>query len=122
MYRSVSSTVVTVCAFNPSCFLRNVSMSTSITSSPGLSTTAALKELDGSGIQVAQSALQLLYLKVLQLQLHFRDTNRFSRLGEYRSAYNRRKFRIRRETDVVGHVNGTFGGFGGIRHRTSLSG
>jgi predicted DNA-binding transcriptional regulator AlpA len=71
MYRSVSSTVVTVCAFNPSCFLRNVSMSTSITSSPGLSTTAALKELDGSGIQVAQSALQLLYLKSFNFNCTF---------------------------------------------------
>jgi hypothetical protein len=35
MNRSVSSTFVTVCAFSPSCFLRNVSISTSILFFPG---------------------------------------------------------------------------------------
>ena len=52
MNSSVSSTFVTVCAFNPSCFLMNVSMSTSI---PFLSWLCAttLKRLDGSGFHTA---------------------------------------------------------------------
>src|ERR1700686_3646439 len=48
MNLSVSSTFVTVWAFNPNCFLRNVSMSTSILFLGGLH--HALKELDESGI------------------------------------------------------------------------
>ena len=51
MNRSVSSTFITVWAFNLNCFLRNVSISTSILSSRGGACTTALKELDESGIQ-----------------------------------------------------------------------
>jgi hypothetical protein len=63
MYSSVSSTLVTVCAFNPNCFLMNVSMSTSI---PLLSgpPTAALNRLDESRIQASRSAAKLLHLKL----------------------------------------------------------
>jgi hypothetical protein len=62
MYRSVSSTVVTVWAFNPSCFLMNVSMSTSIPLLSGLPR-AALNTLDESRIQASRSEAKLLHLK-----------------------------------------------------------
>ena len=63
MYCSVSSTLVTVCAFNPSCFLMNVSMSTSIPLLSGLPR-AALKGLDESRIQASRSVAKLLHLKL----------------------------------------------------------
>jgi len=77
MNRSVSSTLVTVCAFNPSCFLRNVSTSTSI---PSLSVavTTALKGLDGLGIQAAHTAGNLLYLKPFNFNCTFGIRTLFS--------------------------------------------
>src|ERR1035437_9241891 len=86
MYRSVSSTFVTVCAFNPSCFLRNVSISTSISSSLGPSTTA-LKELDGSGIQAAHSAGNLLHLKPFNFNCTFGIRTIFSVTLHHRYVY-----------------------------------
>jgi hypothetical protein len=70
MYRSVSSTLVTACDFNPSCFLMNVSMSTSI---PLLSgpPTAALKRLDEARIQAGRSEAKLLHLKLFNLNYTF---------------------------------------------------
>ena len=71
MYRSVSSTFVTVCDFNLNCFLRNVSTSTSIRLPFGGLITTALKGLDESGIQAAYSDGNLLYLKPFNLNCTF---------------------------------------------------
>src|ERR1700745_2092117 len=83
MNRSVSSTFVTVCAFNPSCFLRKVSISTSILFFSGAvnNTPQRIRWIGDSGRpfcrQPAASA-------TLQLQLHFWDTNL---MDEARLAY-----------------------------------
>src|ERR1035441_8272233 len=76
MYLSVSSTLVTVCAFNLSCFLRNVSMSTSI-----LFLSVAVHH-SPQKIRCIGDSNQPLHRqpaasKTLRLQLHFRDGNRF---------------------------------------------
>src|ERR1035441_8444038 len=77
MYLSVSSTLVTVCAFNLSCFLRNVSMSTSI-----LFLSVAVHH-SPQKIRCIGDSNQPLHRqpaasKTLRLQLHFRDGNPFS--------------------------------------------
>jgi hypothetical protein len=59
MNLSVSSTFVTVWAFNPNCFLRNVSMSTSTLFLGGVH--QALKELDESGIHRTHFKRKSLY-------------------------------------------------------------
>src|ERR1035441_2106905 len=74
MYLSVSSTLVTVCAFNLSCFLRNVSMSTSI-----LFLSVAVHH-SPQKIRCIGDSDQPLHRqpaasKTLRLQLHFRDGN-----------------------------------------------
>src|ERR1035441_2800477 len=74
MYLSVSSTLVTVCAFNLSCFLRNVSMSTSI-----LFLSVAVHH-SPQKIRCIGDSDQPLHRqpaasKPLRLQLHFRDGN-----------------------------------------------
>src|ERR1019366_6886815 len=74
MYLSVSSTLVTVCAFNLSCFLRNVSMSTSI-----LFLSVAVHH-SPQKIRCIGDSDQPLHRqpaasKTLRLQLHFRDRN-----------------------------------------------
>src|SRR5664279_4979519 len=74
MYLSVSSTLVTVCAFNLSCFLRNVSMSTSI-----LFLSVAVHH-SPQKIRCIGDSNQPLHRqpaasKTLRLQLHFRDRN-----------------------------------------------
>jgi hypothetical protein len=70
MYRSVSSTLVTVCAFNPSCFLMNVSMSTSI-----LFLSVAVnnnpQRLDESGFHADHVAANLLHLKLFNFNCTF---------------------------------------------------
>src|ERR1039457_18605 len=76
MYLSVSSTLVTVCAFNLSCFLRNVSMSTSI-----LFLSVAVHH-SPQKIRCIGDSDQPLHRqpaasKTLRLQLHFRDGNLF---------------------------------------------
>src|ERR1017187_8372353 len=74
MYLSVSSTLVTVCAFNLSCFLRNVSMSTSI-----LFLSVAVHHSPQKIRCIGDSAQPLhrqpAASKTLRLQLHFRDGN-----------------------------------------------
>src|SRR5664279_3374009 len=77
MYLSVSSTLVTVCAFNLSCFLRNVSMSTSI-----LFLSVAVHH-SPQKIRCIGDSDQPLHRqpaasKTLRLQLHFRDGNHIS--------------------------------------------
>jgi hypothetical protein len=57
---SVSSTFVTVWAFNPNCFLRNVGMSTSILLLSG-HTPQPSKELDESGIQASHFTYKSLH-------------------------------------------------------------
>src|ERR1017187_3666136 len=74
MYLSVSSTLVTVCAFNLSCFLRNASMSTSI-----LFLSVAVHH-SPQKIRCIGDSDQPLHRqpaasKTLRLQLHFRDGN-----------------------------------------------
>src|ERR1017187_3431716 len=74
MYLSVSSTLVTVCAFNLSCFLGNVSMSTSI-----LFLSVAVHH-SPQKIRCIGDSDQPLHRqpaasKTLRLQLHFRDGN-----------------------------------------------
>src|ERR1039457_6936441 len=74
MYLSVSSTLVTVCAFNLSCFLKNVSMSTSI-----LFLSVAVHH-SPQKIRCIGDSDQPLHRqpaasKTLRLQLHFRDGN-----------------------------------------------
>jgi len=74
---SVSSTFVTVCAFNPNCFLRNVSMSTSILCLP-VACKQASKRLDVSGFHNGHSAASLFYLKrfkFIKFNLHFWERN-----------------------------------------------
>src|ERR1039457_170716 len=84
MYLSVSSTLVTVCAFNLSCFLRNVSMSTSI-----LFLSVAVHHCPQK-IRCIGDSDQPLHRqpaasKTLRLQLHFRDRNRFVSSANYNS-------------------------------------
>src|SRR5579864_9387972 len=61
----------TVCAFNPSCFLMNVSMSTSIQILSGLQI-RALKRLDEAGIQARHTVAELLRLKPFNSNCTFR--------------------------------------------------
>src|ERR1022692_394508 len=74
IYLSVSSTLVTVCAFNLSCFLRNVSMSTSI-----LFLSVAVhhspQKIRCIGDSDQPLHRQTAASKTLRLQLHFRDGN-----------------------------------------------
>src|SRR5437764_14240507 len=70
MYPSVSSTFVTVCAFNPSCFLRNVSTSTSILFL-SMAITTALKRLDVWRIHAVHSTANLLHLKSFNFNCTF---------------------------------------------------
>src|ERR1039457_1802333 len=83
MYLSVSSTLVTVCAFNLSCFLRNVSMSTSI-----LFLSVAVHHSPQKIRCIGDSAQPLLRYpdasKTLRLQLPFRDGNQFVRYSAER--------------------------------------
>src|ERR1017187_7262918 len=82
IYLSVSSTLVTVCAFNLSCFLRNVSMSTSI-----LFLSVAVHH-SPQKIRCIGDSDQPLHRrpaasKTLRLQLHFRDGNPILTLFHY---------------------------------------
>src|SRR5271166_6456581 len=70
IYPLVSSAVVTVCAFNPSCFLINVSMSTSIFLSRDVNSIPP-KDWMFSGFTPSRPPRQHAAFKTLQLQLHF---------------------------------------------------
>jgi hypothetical protein len=80
MNRSVSSTFVTVWAIKPNCFLRNVSMSTSILLLCRADTTA-LKELDESGIHTVHFTRKSLH------QRHFNFNYTFGTGAENRLLY-----------------------------------
>ena len=62
MYLSVSSTLVTVCAFNPSCFLINVSTSTSIRFL-SMAINNYLRKVRRIEVSCPRSAANLLHLK-----------------------------------------------------------
>src|SRR5271157_1394319 len=66
---------VTVCAFNPSCFLINVSMSTSIFLSRDVNSIPP-KDWMFSGFTPSRPPRQHAAFKTLQLQLHFWDSSR----------------------------------------------
>src|SRR5271157_4345357 len=68
---------VTVCAFNPSCFLINVSMSTSIFLSRDVNSIPP-KDWMFSGFTPSRPPRQHAAFKTLQLQLHFWDSSPFS--------------------------------------------
>src|ERR1017187_1020068 len=74
IYLSVSSTLVTVCAFNLSCFLRNVSMSTSILFL-SVAVHPSPQKIRCIGDSDQPLHRQPAASKTLRLQLHFRDGN-----------------------------------------------